>query len=51
LKKVRTALWTLKDKRLAVLGVAFKDGTDDVRDSPAIEIIENLLGEGCQITA
>src|SRR5262249_14393549 len=38
LKKVRTALWTLKEKRLAVLGLVLKDGTDDVRESPAIEI-------------
>ena len=51
LKKVRAALWTLKKKRLAVLGLAFKDGTDDVRESPAIEIIESLLEEGCKITA
>jgi len=51
LKKVRTALWTLKDKRLAVLGLAFKDGTDDVRESPSIEIIKCLLAEGCQIVA
>ena len=51
LKKVRTALWTLKNKRLAVLGLAFKSGTDDVRESPAIKVIQRLLNEGCVITA
>lgn len=51
MKKVRLALWTLKNKRLAVLGLAFKGGTDDVRESPAIDIIKGLIDEGCQITA
>jgi UDPglucose 6-dehydrogenase len=49
--KVRSALRTLKGKRLGVLGLAFKDGTDDVRESPAIKVIEQLLEEQCQITA
>ncbi len=49
--KVRIALGTIKGKRLAVLGLAFKDGTDDVRESPAIKVIEQLLEEKCQITA
>jgi UDPglucose 6-dehydrogenase len=49
--KVQTALGTIKGKRLAVLGLAFKDGTDDVRESPAIKVIEQLLEEKCQITA
>jgi UDPglucose 6-dehydrogenase len=51
LRKVRDALWTLRDKRIAVLGLAFKAGTDDVRESPAIEIVEALAKEGCLITA
>ncbi len=51
IRKVRMALWTLRGKRLAVLGLAFKDGTDDVRDSPAIEIVQSLLREGCEIVA
>lgn len=51
LRKVRTALWTLKGKRLAVLGLAFKGGTDDVRESPAISIIQSLLAEKCSIVA
>ena len=50
-KKVRSALWTLRGKKLAVLGLAFKGDTDDVRESPAIEIIEALLREGATVRA
>jgi UDPglucose 6-dehydrogenase len=51
LRKVRLALWTLKGKRLGVLGLAFKGGTDDVRESPAIAVIRSLIQEGCMIQA
>ncbi|HEY0786828.1 MAG TPA: UDP-glucose/GDP-mannose dehydrogenase family protein [Acidobacteriaceae bacterium] len=50
-QKVRAALWTFRGKKLGVLGLAFKGGTDDIRDSPAIEIVSMLLKEGCSIDA
>ena len=51
LRKIRSALWTLRGKNLAVLGLAFKGGTDDIRESPAIFLVQALLQEGCRITA
>lgn len=36
-------------KRIAFLGISFKAGTDDVRESPFIEVAERLIGKGCQI--
>jgi UDPglucose 6-dehydrogenase len=51
LRKVRSALWTLSGKKLGVLGLAFKGGTDDIRDSPAIDLVRVLLEEGCSIKA
>ena len=51
IRKVRNTLWTLKGKRLAVLGLAFKGGTDDIRESPAIAMVNALLHEACEITA
>lgn len=49
--KVRSALWTLRGKRLAALGLAFKGDTDDIRDSPAIDVIKRLLEAGASVTA
>jgi len=49
--KVRSALWTLRGKKLAALGLAFKGDTDDIRDSPAIDVIKNLIAAGATVTA
>jgi UDPglucose 6-dehydrogenase len=49
--KVRSALWTLRGKRLAALGLAFKGDTDDIRESPAIDVIQRLLEAGASIAA
>jgi len=50
IEKVRSALWVLKDKKLAVWGMTFKPDTDDVRNSVAIELINKLVAEGAHVT-
>jgi UDPglucose 6-dehydrogenase len=47
--KVREAVWNLSGKRIAVLGLAFKPGTDDVRFSPALALARRLLEEGASV--
>jgi UDPglucose 6-dehydrogenase len=41
----------LRGKRIAVWGVAFKPRTDDIRESPALTLIDGLLAEGASVTA
>ena len=50
-ERVHSALWIVKGKKIGVLGLAFKANTDDIRFSPAIEVIGRLLGEGAAICA
>ncbi len=49
--KIRTAAGGLKGKTIAALGLAFKPNTDDIRDSPALYIVERLVEEGASVRA
>jgi UDPglucose 6-dehydrogenase len=50
-EKIRRALWVVKGKQIAVLGLAFKANTDDIRFAPAIDLINQLVREGAKIRA
>ncbi len=51
LEKVRSALGGIDGKHIAVLGLAYKGGTDDVRESPAMRLVHLLLAEGASLAA
>lgn len=48
-RKITDTLWVLRDKKIGVLGLAFKQNTDDVRMSPAIDLCQRLIKEGAKL--
>ena len=50
-ERILNAVKEVKNPKIAVLGLAFKDGTDDCRESPAMEIVGELINQGANITA
>ncbi|MEE9610924.1 MAG: UDP binding domain-containing protein, partial [Desulfatiglandales bacterium] len=50
-EKVKGTMGNLRGKVLAILGLSFKPNTDDIRDAPALYIIERVLKEGASVKA
>jgi UDPglucose 6-dehydrogenase len=50
-EKIREELWVVRGKKIAVLGLAFKPNTDDIRFAPSIALVRSLLNEGAIVSA
>lgn len=49
IQRVIERILSTKKKKVGILGLSFKAGTDDLRDSPTVMLVESLLGKGCRI--
>lgn len=49
MEHLHDALWVLRDKTLAVWGLSFKPGTDDLREAPSLKVIRRVLDEGARL--
>lgn len=49
LQKIKNEMWIIKDKTIAVLGLAFKPNTDDLRNAPSIDLVNALIQEGAKV--
>ncbi|MCM8771296.1 MAG: UDP-glucose/GDP-mannose dehydrogenase family protein [Candidatus Omnitrophica bacterium] len=49
MRKIEDNLWIIQDKTIAILGLAFKPNTDDIRSAPSIDIVKKLQEKGARI--
>ena len=49
LSRAVSKVLNLKSERIGVIGLAFKENTDDLRESPVVSMLEQLIGKGCDL--